>query len=66
MLNISEKAVGWSTITNDELQRLAQDIRHTTPNIGERRLMGALRSRGNYGNYKPVFWKFAVHCFVDG
>lgn len=46
MLNICEKAVGWSTITDDELERLVQDIRNITPNIGERRLMGALRSRG--------------------
>ena len=45
-LNISEQVTKWSTISDDQLESVVQDIRNMTPNIGERRLMGALRSQG--------------------
>ena len=45
-LNISEQVTKWSTISDDQLESVVQGIRNTTPNIGERCLMGTLRSQG--------------------
>ena len=45
-LGITEETSAWSTVTDSELEEIVQDIRRFTPNIGERRLLGVLRSRG--------------------
>ena len=59
MLNISTKTLkrrreefqineeqSWSTINDDELQNVMQEIMSITPSIGQTRMLGALKSRG--------------------
>ena len=59
MLNISTKTLrrrreefqineeqSWSTINDDELQNVMQEIMSITPGIGQTRMLGALKSRG--------------------
>ena len=36
----------WSTINDDELQNVMQEIMSITPGIGQTRMLGALKSRG--------------------
>ena len=36
----------WTQITDSDLSRIVQEIQELTPNIGQARLLGALRSRG--------------------
>ena len=45
-LDINNEQRSWSDISDEQLESTVQDIRKVTPNIGERRLVGALRSRG--------------------
>ena len=42
---MSENSSQWSQMSMEELEDVVKDIRKLTPNIGERRLMGAIRSR---------------------
>ena len=42
---LNEENPQWSPISDEELERTVREISTTTPNIGERRLMGAIRSR---------------------
>mgnify|MGYP002803594485 FL=1 len=42
----AEEEPNWATITDDELERTVRAIQQLTPNIGQARLLGALRSRG--------------------
>ena len=42
----AEEEPKWETITDDELERTVRAIQQLTPNIGQARLLGALRSRG--------------------
>eukprot|EP00794_Sanderia_malayensis_P001565 gene1565-1725_t len=43
---LEEDLPEWSQLSDEELDGVVQEIRTLTPNIGERRLVGALRSRG--------------------
>ena len=43
---IAEEEPNWAMITDDELERTVREIQELTPNIGQARLLGALRSRG--------------------
>ena len=36
----------WTQISDSDLERIVQEIQELTPNIGQARLLGALRSRG--------------------
>ncbi len=42
----AEEEPNWAMITDDELERTVREIQELTPNIGQARLLGALRSRG--------------------
>eukprot|EP00794_Sanderia_malayensis_P013437 gene13437-14820_t len=42
---LEEELPEWSQLSDDELDEVVQEIRTSKPNIGERRLVGALRSR---------------------
>ena len=42
----TEEEPNWAMITDDELERTVREIQELTPNIGQARLLGALRSRG--------------------
>ena len=44
MTNLEESS--WTQITDFDLNRIVQEIQELTPNIGQARLLGALRSRG--------------------
>ncbi|XP_028393179.1 uncharacterized protein LOC114517591 [Dendronephthya gigantea] len=45
-LNIPDEDDSWTTISDERLEREVEEIRSLTPNIGQRRLLGALRARG--------------------
>ena len=45
---MNEENPQWSPISDEELERIVWEISTTTPNLGERRLMGAIRSRNNH------------------
>ncbi|CAB3995673.1 Retrovirus-related Pol poly [Paramuricea clavata] len=42
----TEEEPNWAMITDDELERTVREIQELTPNIGQARLLGVLRSRG--------------------
>lgn len=42
----ADEEPNWTMITDDDLERTVREIQELTPNIGQARLLGALRSRG--------------------
>ena len=41
-----DEDLSWTQISDTDLEKIVQEIQTLTPNIGQERLLGALRSRG--------------------